>query len=149
MSTTPDWIRFYQDGVPAEIELPTESLTAMCERSCAEAGDKVATEFFGATMTYAQLGERIARAAEGLRRLGVGAGDRVAILLPNCPQHLVAFYAVLRLGAVVCEHNPLSTERELAEVFADHGAQVAVAMDSVAQRVKAAAPRPEALRSFS
>src|SRR3546814_8593914 len=65
------------------------------------------TEFFGAETTYAELGDQIARVAEGLRRLGVQAGDRVAIVLPNCPQHVVAFYAVLRLGAVVVEHNPL------------------------------------------
>lgn len=139
-TTAPDWTRFYQEGVPAEIELPTESLVDMCERSCREAGEKVATEFFGATMTYAQLGDQVARAAEGLRALGVGAGDRVAILLPNCPQHLVAFYAVLRLGAIVCEHNPLSTERELAELFADHGAKAAIAMDTAVGRVRAAAP---------
>lgn len=139
-TTTPDWVRFYQDGVPAEIDLPTESLTDMCERSCREAGSKTATEFFGATMTYAELGDGIARAAEGLRQLGVQAGDRVAILLPNCPQHLIAIYAVLRLGAAICEHNPMSTERELAEVFADHGAKVAIAMDVAAPKVRAAAP---------
>ena len=141
-SPIPDWARFYQPGVPAEIELPTESLTNMCERSCREAGDKVATEFFGGTMTYRQLGERIEHAAEGLRKLGVVAGDRVAILLPNCPQHLVAFYAILRLGAVVCEHNPLSTERELDEVFVDHGAKVAIAMDRVVPKLRAVSTQP-------
>lgn len=140
--STPDWVRFYQPGVPAQIELPTESLTDMCERSCREAGDKVATEFFGGTMTYTQLGERIEHAAEGLRKLGVAAGDRVAILLPNCPQHLVAFYAVLRLGAVVCEHNPLSTERELEEVFVDHGAKVAIAMDRVVPKLRTVSTKP-------
>lgn len=138
----PDWVRFYEPGVPARIELPTESLSQMCERSCAEAGDKVATEFFGATMTYRQLGERIAHAAEGLRRLGVEAGDRVAIILPNCPQHLVAFYAVLRLGAVVVEHNPLSTPRELAEVFADHQAGTVIAMDTVVPTLRGLDPAP-------
>ncbi|MCG6566712.1 AMP-binding protein [Tessaracoccus sp. ZS01] len=146
MTTTPlpapDWTRFYQPGVPAQIELPTESLTDMCERSCREGASKVATEFFGGTMTYTQLGERIDRAAEGLRRLGVVAGDRVAILLPNCPQHLVAFYAILRLGAVVCEHNPLSTERELEEVFIDHGAKVAIALDRVLPKVRTLSTKP-------
>ncbi|MHA7860185.1 AMP-binding protein [Tessaracoccus sp. Y36] len=140
--TAPDWTRFYQPGVPAQIELPTESLTDMCERSCREGASKVATEFFGGTMTYTQLGERINRAAEGLRRLGVVAGDRVAILLPNCPQHLVAFYAVLRLGAVVCEHNPLSTERELEEVFVDHGAKVAIALDRVLPKLRTLSTKP-------
>ena len=85
------------------------------------------------TTTYAELGDQIARAAEGLRRLGVQAGDRVALVLPNCPQHVVAFYAVLRLGAVVVEHNPLYTERELRHLFEDHSARVAICWDAAVQ----------------
>jgi len=111
------WTKHYQPGVPAEIELPTESLVALLERSVREAGDSVATEFFGRTTTYDQLGDQISRAAEGLRQLGVQAGDRVAIVLPNSPQHVVAFYAILRIGAIVVEHNPLYTERELRHIF--------------------------------
>lgn len=143
--TIPDWVRSYEPGVPARIEVPTESLSAMCERSCAEAGDAVATEFFGATLTYAELGDRIARAAEGLRRLGVTAGDRVAIVLPNCPQHLVAIYAVWRLGAVIVEHNPLSTPRELAEMFADHEARLVIAMDAVIPTLRELDPAPRTI----
>ena len=131
------WIRHYQPGVPAQIELPTESLVALYERSVAEAGTAVATEFFGRTTTYAELGDQIARAAEGLRRLGVQSGDRVAIVLPNCPQHIVAFYAVLRLGAVVVEHNPLYTERELRHLFEEHAARVAICWDAAVARLQA------------
>ncbi|HET7724870.1 MAG TPA: long-chain-fatty-acid--CoA ligase [Propionibacteriaceae bacterium] len=131
------WVKHYQPGVPAEIELPSESLVALVERSVREAADSVATEFFGRTTTYAQLGEQISRAAEGLRRLGVQAGDRVAIVLPNSPQHVVAFYAVLRLGAVVVEHNPLYTERELRHIFEDHTARVAICWDVAVPKLKA------------
>ncbi|MET0296341.1 MAG: long-chain-fatty-acid--CoA ligase, partial [Microbacterium sp.] len=91
-----------------------------------------ALEFFGAETSYRELGEQIERAAEGLRRLGVRKGDRVAIVLPNCPQHVVAFYAVLRLGAIVVEHNPLYTARELRHQFEDHGARFAIAWDKTA-----------------
>lgn len=131
------WTKHYQPGVPAQIELPTESLVALYERSVAEAGDSVATEFFGRTTTYTELGGQIERAAEGLRRLGVKAGDRVAIVLPNCPQHVVAFYAILRLGAVVVEHNPLYTERELRHLFEDHAARVAICWDAAVAKLKA------------
>ena len=131
------WVRHYQPGVPAQIELPTESLVSLYERSVAEAPDCVATEFFGRTTTYAELGDQISRAAEGLRRLGVRAGDRVAIILPNSPQHVVAFYAVLRLGAVVVEHNPLYTERELRHLFEDHSARVAICWDAAASKLRA------------
>lgn len=92
------WTKNYQPGVPAEIELPTESLAHMFARSVAQAGDSPATEFFGRQMSYAELGEQVERVAEGLRRLGVTAGERVALILPNCPQHVIAFYAVLRLA---------------------------------------------------
>lgn len=126
----PPWVAAYQPGVPAEIDLPTTSLVEMFERSVAEGGAAIAMTFFGRTTTYTQLGDQVFRAAEGLRELGVRPGDRVAIVLPNCPQHVVAFYAVLRLGAVVVEHNPLYTTRELDELFADHGARVAIAWDA-------------------
>ena len=135
-AAAPPWVAHYQPGVPAEIELPTDSLVAMFDRSVATAGSAVATTFFGRSHTYAEVGDQAARAAEGLRRLGVRAGDRVAIILPNCPQHVVAFYAVLRLGAVVVEHNPLYTGRELLEQFVDHGARVAIVWDVVAERVQ-------------
>ncbi|TDE88917.1 long-chain fatty acid--CoA ligase [Occultella glacieicola] len=132
---TPPWVRNYQEGVPATIEAPTESLPSMLEDSVRQFGPKVAIEFFGARTTYAELGDQVARAAEGLRRLGVEPGDRVALVLPNCPQYLVAFYAALRLGAVVVSHNPLYTAEELAHQFADHRARVVIAWDSVVPRI--------------
>ena len=74
------WVAHYQPGVPAEIELPTESLVAMFERSVAEAGSSPATEFFGRRPTYAELGDQVDRVAEGLHRLGVRPGARVALI---------------------------------------------------------------------
>jgi long-chain acyl-CoA synthetase len=130
------WVQNYQPGVPADIELPEESLVAMLERSVAEAGDHPALEFFGRRTTYSELGDQINRAAEGLRRLGVRAGDRVALVLPNCPQHVVAFYAALRVGAVVVEHNPLYTSRELRHQFEDHQARIVIVWDKAAAAVK-------------
>jgi long-chain acyl-CoA synthetase len=129
------WVKNYQPGVPAEIDLPTESLVAMLERSVAEGGNHPAMEFFGRRTSYTELGEQVDRAAEGLRRLGVRAGDRVALILPNCPQHVIAFYAVLRLGAVVVEHNPLYTSRELRHQFEDHQARIVIAWDKAAAAV--------------
>ncbi|MBM7769599.1 long-chain-fatty-acid--CoA ligase [Glutamicibacter nicotianae] len=130
-SAAPAWVANYQPGVPVEIELPTEPLSRMFERSVSDAGDSPATEFFGRRTSYADLGDQVAKAAEGLRRLGVRAGDRVALVLPNCPQHVVAFYAILRLGAVVVEHNPLHTSRELRHQFEDHQARIVIAWDKV------------------
>jgi long-chain acyl-CoA synthetase len=123
------WLAAYADGVPDEIDEPTQTLPEMLQASVRAYGRRPALEFFGAVTSYSEVGEQIERAAEGLRRLGVGKGDRVAIVLPNCPQHVVAFYAALRLGAIVIEHNPLYTARELRHQFEDHGARIAIAWD--------------------
>jgi long-chain acyl-CoA synthetase len=125
------WLAAYAEGVPHEIDEPTQTLPEMMQASVRAYGRRPALEFFGAVTSYRELGEQIERAAEGLRRLGVRHGDRVAIVLPNCPQHVVAFYAALRLGAIVIEHNPLYTARELRHQFEDHGARFAIAWDKV------------------
>ncbi|PWC06290.1 long-chain-fatty-acid--CoA ligase [Mycetocola zhujimingii] len=129
------WLDAYAPGVPHEISLPTGSLVDMIEDAVRRFRSKPALEFFGKSMTYGELGAEIGRAAEGLRRLGVKKGDRVALVLPNCPEHVVAFYAALRLGAVVVEHNPLYTARELRHQFEDHGARVVIAWDKVTDTV--------------
>ena len=131
------WTSRYAEGVPDEVDLPTGSLVDIIEASVRDFPTAVALQFFGATTTYRLLGEQIDRAAEGLRTLGVRAGDPVAIILPNCPQHVVAFYAVLRLGAIVVEHNPLYTPRELRHQFEDHGAKTVIAWDKVVPTLQA------------
>ncbi|RKR30411.1 long-chain-fatty-acid--CoA ligase [Arthrobacter oryzae] len=130
------WTRHYSLGVPADLKLPTGSLVDLIDASVRRYGSKTALEFFGARTSYRELGSAISKAAAGLKKLGVRAGDRVALVLPNCPQHIIAFHAVLRLGAVVVEHNPLYTDRELRHQFEDHGATVAVVWDKVADKVR-------------
>src|SRR6478752_2377771 len=129
------WLTHYADGVPPTIEEPSQTLVDMIDDAVRRFRRRTALEFFGAETSYRELGEQIASAAEGLRKLGVVAGDRVALVLPNCPQHVAAFYAVLRLGAIVVEHNPLYTPRELRHQFEDHGAAVAIVWNSVADTV--------------
>lgn len=129
------WLAHYATGVPDEIDEPTETLTDMIDEAVRRFGRRTALEFFGAETSYRELGALIEKAAEGLRRVGVAPGDRVALVLPNCPQHVVAFYAVLRLGAIVIEHNPLYTAAELRHQFEDHGATVAIVWDAMADTV--------------
>ena len=129
------WTRHYSPGVPADLKLPTGSLVDLMDSSVRRFGAKTALEFFGATDQLPGTRDLISRAAAGLKKLGVKRGDRVALVLPNCPQHVVAFYAALRLGAVVVEHNPLYTDRELRHQFEDHGAAVAIVWDKAVDRV--------------
>lgn len=130
------WAGSYGRGVPLHLEYGDETLVDQFENSVARFGDRPALEFLGRVTSYAQFGEQVARAAEGLRGLGVKAGDPVALLAPTCPQHLVAFHAVLRLGATVVEHNPLYTTGELRKPFADHGAKVAVVWDKAVRTIQ-------------
>ncbi|MEJ1921054.1 long-chain-fatty-acid--CoA ligase [Microbacterium sp. KHB019] len=130
------WISSYADGVPEDLAAVTGSLIDIVEASARDYPDAPALEFFGRETTYAHLQDAIDRAAAGLHALGVRSGDPVAIVLPNCPQHIVAFYAVLRLGAVVVEHNPLYTPRELRKQFEDHGAKHAIVWNKVVGTVQ-------------
>ncbi|WP_058234425.1 long-chain-fatty-acid--CoA ligase [Devriesea agamarum] len=130
------WLRHYQDGVPADIVPPDSSVAQLVQESVAKFADRPALEFFGHRVSYGQFGNRVLRLAEWLRRRGVQAGDRVALVLPNCPQAVIAFHAVLRLGAVAVQHNPLYTEPELRALFSDHGAKVAIAWTSAVQALQ-------------
>ena len=134
-STTRPWLAAYAEGVRPEIDPVELTLPEALKVSAKQFSNHVALEFFGRTTTYKQLYEDVERAAAGLRKLGVRAGDRVALVLPSCPQHVIAFYAVLRLGAVVVEHNPLYTEHELLHQFADHEASVAIVWDVVSEKI--------------
>jgi len=132
MNETRAWNRFYAEGTPVDIEVATGSLVDLLDERTAQYADRPAVTFFGASQTYRELAERVSRVAGGLAELGVKAGDRVALVLPNAPQHLAAFYAVLRLGAIVVEHNPLYTRDELEVQFRDHGATVVITWDKMA-----------------
>lgn len=130
------WIASYAPGVPADLEPVSGSLVDIVEASARDYPDASALQFFGRETTYRELHSAIDRAAAGLKAMGVRAGDPVAIVLPNCPQHIVAFYAILRLGAVVVEHNPLYTPRELRKQFEDHGAKHAIVWNKVVASVQ-------------
>ena len=134
--TTPrPWLASYAEGVPARHRAARPGslydLVARLGRAVPrQRRPRVLRAHDDATPSSAT---QIERAAEGLRLLGVQKGDPVALVLPNCPQHIVAFYAVLRLGAIVVEHNPLYTPRELRHQFEDHGATVVIAWDKVVE----------------
>ena len=127
----PLWAPSYGPGVPLHLDPGHTTLTEQFESTVARWADRRALDFLGADTSWAQVGDQVSRAAEGLRRLGVGPGDNVALLMPNCPQNVIAFYAVLRLGATVVEHNPLYTAGELRHPFVDHAATVAIVWDKV------------------
>ena len=129
------WHRFYDEGVPYAIEPPAEPLFVQLEKTAREFPQMVATEFMGARLNYQQLAEQVNRFAASLSGLGIKPGDRIAIMLPNCPQIIIAYYAALSLGAVVVMTNPMYVEREMAYQFADAGVRVLVGLDHFMPRI--------------
>ena len=132
----PLWAASYAPGVPLRLDYPDSTLVDLFEASAAAHPDSIALDFMGRTTTYRQTADAVRRVARGLQDLGVEAGDNVAIVAPNCPQNVIAFLAVLRLGATVVQHNPLYTAAELRAPFQDHRARVALVWDKVVPTVE-------------
>ncbi|MGQ4496311.1 AMP-binding protein [Dermabacteraceae bacterium P13101] len=130
------WIEHYQEGVPEQIALPPESVPQMIARAVEKFADRPALEFFGRRFSYREFGDAISRAAQALLELGVKPGQRVAMVLPNCPQAAIAFHAIQRIGAVVVQHNPLYTARELRTIFSDHEAVVAIVWTKCVEKIQ-------------
>src|SRR5256712_11143968 len=104
-------------------------VAGMLTRAAKQWPGSVATRFYGARLTYRALAEAASRFAGGLRRIGVEPGDRVSLLMPNCPQFVIALFGVLRAGAIVVQTNPLYTPRELEELYRDAGVETVVCVD--------------------
>ena len=100
-----------------------------------EVPDRPATAFLGAHLTFGQIKEQADKLATALFRLGIGKSERVGIMLPNCPQYLIATFAVLRLGAIVVNINPLYTPREILVVAQDSGMRNLLTLDLLAPAV--------------
>ncbi|MBI2774087.1 MAG: long-chain fatty acid--CoA ligase [Chloroflexi bacterium] len=132
------WTRHYDVGVPATVVYPDVALPAFLRDTAARHGDATATIFFGRKRTYASLYRDVRRFAAGLQRLGVKKGDRVAVVLPNCPQFLIAFWGALEAGATVVPTNPLYTDREIRHQLDDSGAETAVVLSRLYPVVKRA-----------
>jgi long-chain acyl-CoA synthetase len=134
--TTP-WLDSYPPGVPEHVDVPAANLAALLDDAARDFPHAPALHFEGRTTSYAQLADQAWRLATALAGLGVGKGTRVGLILPNCPQAVIALFATLRLGATVVQNNPLYTERELAHQLSDAGVEVVVCLDLVYQKVKA------------
>lgn len=126
------WLAAYDPGVARQLNYPDGTLVDSFDRFTATFHDHPALDFFGARKNYTELRRAVNDVAGHLYKLGVRPGDHVALLMPTCPQHVIAFYAVLACGATVVEHNPLYTVRELTPLFSDHRAQIAIIWDAAA-----------------
>lgn len=135
------WLNHYDEGVPANIDYPEVPLFYFLEESARKYPDKACTIFKGASITYREMSQITDRLAAGLADIGVKKGDRVGIFMPNTPQFVEAYFAVLKLGAVVVAINPLYTPREIEHQVNDAGLEVMIVMSNYYNLIKETQPK--------
>jgi acyl-CoA synthetase (AMP-forming)/AMP-acid ligase II len=134
------WYSVWDPRIPKVFE-PEKSLPEYFKDSVNATPQKVAISFYGYDMTYQELDEAIDRLAEGLVKLGINKGDRVALLMQNCPQFVISYFGILRAGGVVVTINPMFKHAELEYELNDSGAQTLIVLDSLFPEVKKAGDR--------
>ena len=126
------WFDHYDYWVRPHMNYPRRPLGDILRMAAADVPDRPATAFLGAHLTWGEIKQRADRLATALARIGIRQGDRVGIMLPNCPQYLIAAFAVLRIGAIVVNVNPLYTPREIGVVAGDSGMRLLITLDVLA-----------------
>lgn len=130
------WFAFYPEEVRQHLNYPEVNIAQFLIDAATQFPSKQAIYFMGKSITYEELYVAADRLARGLGRIGVHKGDRVAIMLPNSPQAVIAYYGVLLAGAVVVQTNPLYMERELKHLLNDSGAVTLIVLDLLFPRIE-------------
>jgi long-chain acyl-CoA synthetase len=131
------WLKSYEQGVPASIEYPKITLPQLLFHTVRRFSHNNAILFYGKTFSYERLDVLSNQFANALIQLGIRKGDRVALMLPNVPQYVIACYGVLKAGAIVVQTNPQYVERELEQQLNDSETETIVALDIFYPRIKA------------
>ena len=134
------WLKVYEGHTEPEAEFFEGSLYDLFRSSVEEHRDKAALSFYGNEIGFPQLQAMADKMAASLAASGVQKGDRVALMLPNCPQYVVSFFATVRLGAIVTQLNPMYVEREIEHILTDSGAETIVVYSDMYPRVKNVLP---------
>ncbi|WP_336863377.1 long-chain-fatty-acid--CoA ligase [Peribacillus frigoritolerans] len=142
MSNKP-WQAIYPEQIPAVLSYEDKPLYSFLKESAEEFPDKVSIHFQGKELTFREVHESALKFAAYLKSIGLQKGERVAVMLPNCPQGVISFFGILMAGGVVVQTNPTYTERELEYQMKDSGAKMILAMDILFPRVSAVASRTD------
>jgi len=134
------WHQHYDEEVPPTLDYPPIPVHQMLSNTTAKYPDNTALIFYDNKLTYRQLDALVDKFAAGLQQLGLKKGDRVAVYMANCPQSVIAYYAILQAGGVVVPCNPLFVAREFEHQANDSGARIAICLSLLYPRVKAVRP---------
>jgi long-chain acyl-CoA synthetase len=135
MQQAKSWHAHYPKEIPPSLEYEEKSLQSYLMDSASRYPEKKALYFMGKELTYEETFTQAKQFANYLQTLGVKKGDRVAIMLPNCPQAVISYYGILMAGGVVVQTNPLYTERELEYQVKDSEAKIIICLDILVPRV--------------
>src|SRR5882672_5110098 len=142
MTARSPWLAHYDADVPATLEpYPQQTLLDALGGRARTQPDRPALLFKGATLSYGELDRLSDACASAFAALGVVRGDRVGLLLPNCPQFFIAQFGAWKIGAIVAPLNPIYTEHELEGPLRDHGIETVLTLTRFYQRVKNVQPR--------
>jgi len=130
------WLAQYEPGVPETIDYLEVTIEQAIAATATKSPDAVMTVFKGAKLTYKEIDRLVDRMTAALQQLGVKPRDRVAVHLPNCPQFVVAYHAILRAGAIVVPCNPVYVAREMAHQLSDSGAEVVITLTSLYETIQ-------------
>src|SRR5829696_4337520 len=125
--TEKPWLEVYEVGkMEPESRIFVGSLYELFRHAAEEHRGKTALCFYGTTFEFERLQALVEKMAASLAASGVKKGDRVALMLPNCPQYVISFFATVRLGAIVTQINPMYVEREIGHILNDSGAETII-----------------------
>src|SRR5262249_13488422 len=137
------WLRHYDYWVPENSNFPRQPVYQILNLAATYFHDRPATAFLDAQLTFAELKQQVDRLAAALAELGINKGDRVGVMLPNCPQYLISFFAIVRLGAIVTNVNPIYTPREVELVVKDSGMRALITLDLLADAIESIRSKTE------
>ncbi|MFB1080480.1 long-chain-fatty-acid--CoA ligase [Jeotgalibacillus sp. JSM ZJ347] len=134
MSSQP-WLKLYPETIPTHLKYEPKPVHAYLTEAAKQWPEKIAVHFMGKEFTFKEMYESSLKMAKYLQDIGIQKGDRVAIMLPNMPASVIAYYGILYAGGVVVQTNPLYTERELEYQMKDSGAKAIISMDILFPRI--------------
>ncbi|MEA3320985.1 MAG: long-chain-fatty-acid--CoA ligase [Bacillota bacterium] len=129
------WLSHYPEEIPHEINFEERTLQSYLKQAAEEYPTKTAISFLGKKLTFEEVYDQSLKLANYLKGLGIEKGDRVSIMLPNCPQAVISYYGVLFAGGIVVQTNPLYMERELEYQINDSGSEIIITLDILYPRV--------------
>ena len=130
------WLKSYPPNIRYHLDYPDKTLGQLLDETVAKMPDTLAMIFEDQTVTYRQFGDQVNRLVAALADMGIEKGERVGLMGPNCPQWEIAFFALLKLGAIVVQTNPMYVEREIAYQMNDSGATTIIVFELLYPRVK-------------